>query len=69
MSTGMRLVEELQNVHNHSSSVLNLRDALQKAIDAYVVLLDQFRGETDQCCENESRDMNGGCKNCGDPCL
>jgi hypothetical protein len=21
------------------------------------------------CCENERRDMNGGCVNCGDPCL
>jgi len=24
---------------------------------------------TGDCCENEDRDMNGGCKNCGDPCL
>lgn len=23
----------------------------------------------DACCENEDRDINGGCKNCGDPCL
>jgi Mn-containing catalase len=21
------------------------------------------------CCENEDRDMNGGCRSCGDPCL
>lgn len=21
------------------------------------------------CCENEKRNMNGGCDNCGDPCL
>ena len=27
-----------------------------------------FMPDTD-CCENESRNMNGGCDNCGDPCL
>lgn len=21
------------------------------------------------CCDNENRDMNGGCKSCGDPCF
>jgi len=25
--------------------------------------------DPDACCENETRDMNGGCTNCGDPCL
>ena len=23
----------------------------------------------DSCCENEERDINGGCINCGDPCI
>lgn len=23
----------------------------------------------DSCCENEDRGWDGGCKNCGDPCL
>lgn len=23
----------------------------------------------DACCANEKRNMNGGCDNCGDPCL
>ena len=22
-----------------------------------------------KCCDDEDRDMNGGCKNCGAPCL
>ena len=25
--------------------------------------------DEDSCCENESRNMNGRCDNCGDPCL
>ena len=28
-----------------------------------------LEGDSHGCCENESRSMNGGCKNCGDPCL
>jgi len=24
---------------------------------------------TQPCCDNERRNMNGGCDNCGDPCL
>jgi hypothetical protein len=23
----------------------------------------------ESCCDNEVRDLNGGCVNCGDPCL
>ena len=25
--------------------------------------------DPDACCDNEDRNMNGGCNNCGDPCL
>jgi hypothetical protein len=25
--------------------------------------------EPEACCDNERRNMNGGCDNCGDPCL
>ncbi len=25
--------------------------------------------DPDRCCDNERRDMNGGCVNCGAPCL
>lgn len=25
--------------------------------------------DVDACCENEDRNLNGGCDSCGDPCL
>ena len=33
--------------------------------------IDTARGEPHYkpCCANEDRTMNGGCRNCGDPCL
>jgi hypothetical protein len=27
------------------------------------------RAHHDPCCENEDRNINGGCNNCGDPCI
>ncbi len=29
---------------------------------------DRIRRDTYDCCENENRNMDGGCDNCGDPC-
>lgn len=36
-----------------------------------VVFMDEYDDDEDEgsCCENEQRNMNGGCDNCGDPCL
>ena len=34
--------------------------------DDIVGLLEE---DSNHCCDNESRGMNGGCDNCGDPCL
>lgn len=30
---------------------------------------EEDEGDIQPCCENESRNLNGGCDNCGDPCL
>jgi len=38
------------------------QDAEDEAVEASKV-------DKDSCCDNEERSMNGGCVNCGDPCL
>lgn len=36
--------------------------------EAYLKTIKRWEDDN-TCCANEDRDMNGGCRNCGDPCL
>jgi len=54
-------------------TLLDLRDILSHRDDEehLISIIDAARGEPHYkpCCANEDRTMNGGCRNCGDPCL
>lgn len=57
---------EHQGNHSHydptNCTVCRLRKQLHEARL-------RINRETGDCCENEKRSLNGGCTNCGDPCL
>jgi hypothetical protein len=42
---------------------------LDREIDAWRAAHSAPETGADACCDNEKRNMNGGCDNCGDPCL
>lgn len=41
---------------------------IREASDSKGAMRVVFRDQ-DSCCENEQRNLNGGCDNCGAPCL
>src|SRR6478609_4697173 len=51
----------LADIHRWASCVKALNYGRFAVINSQIV--------DDHCCANESRNMNGGCDNCGDPCL
>ncbi len=57
-----RKVRATTNPYGRGHNWVKLRFQRAKALDRLDAL-------TVPCCENEDRTMQGGCKNCGDPCL
>ena len=58
------VVQAIRNLKHTQPDVL-MRAALQSIADRVL----RGKPKDGQCCQWEDRDMNGGCRNCGDPCL
>jgi hypothetical protein len=55
-------MEQKGIIERQTNRIRSLEIKLRKARDV-------IRDETGRCCEDETRSMQGGCINCGDPCL
>lgn len=49
--------------------LVDMPTLLGEEYDPTIANDEQFDEFEASCCENERRNMNGGCDNCGDPCL
>lgn len=58
------VVQAIRNITHTQPDVL-MRAALQAIADQVL----RGKPKEGRCCQWEDRDMNGGCRNCGDPCL
>lgn len=60
---------------NTTSSLLSFEVAMEHVVEQPTLLGEEYDPtiandeQFESCCENERRNMNGGCDNCGDPCL
>jgi hypothetical protein len=52
---------------NHLCFTIYPNGTIETFFDGKIIKTDSLPLET--CCENENRSMQGGCLNCGDPCL
>lgn len=61
---------QVKKQENYDRAVIVAKDRRIRDLEAALrTARGRINQETGDCCEAEKRNMNGGCTNCGDPCL